>query len=149
MKQPDRTEDDPAARLAAIVESSDDAILSKDLRGVVTSWNPAAEKLFGYSAAEAIGRSITELIIPADRLHEERDILARIGRGEAVEHFETVRRTKGGQLVHVSVTSSPVRNAAGEVIGASKVARDITEQRRAGADPAGALALGESSGEAP
>ena len=148
MKQPDTTRDDRAARLAAIVESSDDAIVSKDLRGVVTSWNPAAEKLFGYSAAEAIGRSITELIIPADRLHEERDILARIGRGEAVEHFETVRRTKGGQLVHVSVTSSPVRNAAGEVIGASKVARDITEQRRADEIRARLAAIVESSDDA-
>jgi len=118
MKQPNRTEDDPAARLAAIVESSGDAILSKDLRGVVTSWNPAAEKLFGYSAAEAIGRPIAELIIPPDRLSEDDDILARVARGEAVEHLDTIRRTKGGQLVHVSMTTSPVRNATGEIIGA-------------------------------
>ena len=86
MKQPKGTEDDPAARLAAIVESSGDAILSKDLRGVVTSWNPAAEKLFGYSAAETIGRPIAELIIPSDRLSEEDDILARVTRGEQ-RHF--------------------------------------------------------------
>src|SRR5438552_6637853 len=148
MKQPDRTEDDPAARLAAIVESSGDAILSKDLRGVVTSWNPAAEKLFGYSAAETIGRPIAELIIPSDRLSEEDDILARVTRGEAVEHLETIRRTKGGQLVHVSMTTSPVRNATGEIIGDSKVVRHITEQRRAEEISAQLAAIVESSDDA-
>src|SRR5262249_27523616 len=117
------------ARLAAIVESSEDAIVSKTLQGVIQSWNVAAERLFGYSAEEAVGRSIT-LIIPPDRLDEERSILERLCRGERVEHFETVRVTKAGRLINLSLTISPIRNAAGRVIGASKIARDITEQKR-------------------
>jgi PAS domain S-box-containing protein len=118
------------ARLAAIVESSDDAIISKDLQGVVTSWNGGAERLFGYTAAEAIGRPIT-IIIPADRLHEEQTILERLKRGEPIEHFETTRVRKGGTTIEVSLTVSPVRDGSGRVIGASKTARDITERKRA------------------
>ncbi|HEV2396931.1 MAG TPA: PAS domain S-box protein [Candidatus Sulfotelmatobacter sp.] len=117
------------SRLAAIVESSDDAIVSKDLDGIITSWNKAAERIFGYTANEAIGQSIT-LIIPPDRKDEEKGILARISRGERIEHFETVRQRKDGTRFHVSVTISPVRGLSGQVIGASKVARDITAQKR-------------------
>jgi PAS domain S-box-containing protein len=117
-------------RLAAIVDSSADAIVSKTLDGVITSWNAAAERMFGYSAAEAIGRNIT-LIIPEDRLDEEREVLARVRRGERVQHFETIRRAKDGRLVEISLTVSPMKNAAGGVIGASKIARDITARRQA------------------
>ncbi len=117
------------SRLAAIVESSDDAIVSKNLDGTITSWNRAAEQVFGYAATEAIGRNIT-LIVPPDRLEEEADILARLQRGERVDHFETVRRRKDGTLFEVSVTISPVKDALGRIIGASKVARDITERKR-------------------
>ena len=117
------------ARLAAIVESSDDVIVSKTLDGIITSWNPAAERTFGWTAPEAIGRHIT-LIIPEDRRAEEDDVLARIRRGERVDHFETVRRTKDGRLVDMSITVSPVKDADGRIVGASKVARDITERRR-------------------
>lgn len=116
-------------RLAAIVESSDDAIVSKGLDGIITSWNKAAERIFGYSANKAIGQNIT-LIIPADRIGEEKNILARIGRGERIDHFQTVRRHKDGTLLDVSVTISPVRDSSGRLIGASKVARDITAQKR-------------------
>jgi len=116
-------------RLAAIVDSSDDVIVSKTLNGIITSWNPAAERLFGWTAAEAIGRHIT-LIVPEDRRAEEDDVLAHIRQGERVDHFETVRRTKDGRLVDMSITVSPVKDAAGHVVGASKVARDITERRR-------------------
>jgi PAS domain S-box-containing protein len=122
-------EGEAQSRLAAIVESSDDAIVSKDLDGIITSWNKAAERIFGYTANEAIGQSII-LIIPPDRKDEERSILARIGRGERIEHFETVRQRKDGSLLDVSVTISPVRGSSGHVIGASKVARDITAQKR-------------------
>lgn len=117
------------SRLAAIVESSDDAIVSKDLNGIITSWNRAAERIFGYSQDEVIGQSIA-VIIPPDRKDEEKNILARIGRGERIEHFETIRRRKDGSLLDVSVTISPVRDFSGQVIGASKVARDITAQKR-------------------
>jgi PAS domain S-box-containing protein len=119
-----------ARRLAAIVASSDDAIVSKDLNGVVASWNEAAERMFGFTADEAIGRSIT-IIIPDDRLFEEDDVLRRIRRGEAVEHFETIRRRKDGTLIPISVTISPIRDDAGNVIGASKIARDISERKHA------------------
>jgi two-component system CheB/CheR fusion protein len=118
-----------AALLAAIVESSDDAIVSKNLDGVVTSWNRAAERIFGYSAEEMIGQSIRRLI-PPDRPNEEQEILARIRRGERVDHFQTVRRRKDGALIDVSVTISPVMSAEGRIIGASKVARDITVYKR-------------------
>jgi PAS domain S-box-containing protein len=117
-------------RLAAIVNSSDDAIIGKTLAGIVTDWNPGAETLFGYTAAEAVGQPMT-LIFPPDRLQEETDILARIARGESVEHYETVRLRKDGRQVDVSVTVSPIRDGAGKIIGASKVARDITERKRA------------------
>jgi len=117
-------------RLAAIVESSDDAIVSKGLDGIITTWNNAAERMFGYTPDEAIGQPIT-LIIPPDRKDEEVNILARIGRGERIDHFRTVRRRKDGTSLDVSVTISPVRDSSGRVVGASKVARDITAQKRA------------------
>jgi PAS domain S-box-containing protein len=116
--------------LAAIVASSDDAIISKNLDGIITSWNKSAERIFGYSVEEAIGQHIT-LIIPPERLSEESDILARIRRGERVDHFETVRRRKDGSTVVVSLTISPVRDSSERVVGASKVARDITAQKQA------------------
>jgi PAS domain S-box-containing protein len=115
--------------LASIVESSDDAIVSKNLDGVITSWNRGAERVFGYSADEAIGRPIT-IVIPQDRHDEERAILTRIRRGERIDHFETVRQRKHGSLIVVSLTVSPVKNAEGKIVGASKIARDITEQKR-------------------
>lgn len=116
--------------LAAIVASSDDAIVSKNLDGVITSWNQSAERIFGYTPEEAIGRHIT-LIIPPERHSEETGILQRLRRGERVDHFQTVRRRKDGTDVHVSLTISPVRDGSGRVVGASKVARDITAQKRA------------------
>jgi PAS domain S-box-containing protein len=118
------------ARLAAIVESSDDAIISKDLDGMIRSWNAGAERLFGYPPGEAVGRSIT-LIIPPERLDEERDILARLRRGQRIEHFETVRVRKDGRRLDISLTISPIRNGEGRVVGASKIARDITQRKRA------------------
>jgi PAS domain S-box-containing protein len=117
------------ARLAAIVASSDDAIVSKDLNGVITSWNSGAERLFGYTAQQAVGQPIT-LLIPPERLDEETRILERIRRGEVVDHFETVRRRKDGTLLDVSVTVSPILDSQGTVVGASKIARDITERNR-------------------
>ncbi|MDA9407429.1 PAS domain S-box protein [Bradyrhizobium sp. CCBAU 45384] len=116
--------------LASIVESSDDAIVSKNLDGIITSWNKAAERIFGYSAPEAIGHPIT-LVIPEDRLSEEREILTRIRRGERIDHFETVRRRRDGSSIVVSLTVSPVKDAHGNIVGASKIARDITPQKRA------------------
>jgi PAS domain S-box-containing protein len=122
---------DRAARhYAAIVESSDDAILSKDLEGVITSWNRGAQRLFGYAAEEVIGRSVT-IIIPTDRHDEEPMILGRIRRGERIEHYETVRQRKDGSLVDISITVSPIRSENGEIVGASKIARDITLLKRA------------------
>ena len=118
-----------AWRLAAIVETSRDAIASKDLNGIVQTWNPAAERLFGYTAAEMIGRPIA-MIIPADRLSEEEEVLRRIRAGQSVDHFETVRQRKNGTTVEISLTVSPIRAPDGRVIGASKIARDISEQRR-------------------
>ena len=117
------------ARLAAIVDSAEDAIISKDLNGIVLTWNRAAEQVFGYQAAEMVGRSITT-IIPSDRQQEEVEVLSRIRQGKHVEHFETVRQRKDGSLVEISLTVSPIRGAAGRVIGASKIARDISGQRR-------------------
>src|SRR5579884_3975088 len=110
---------DPALRFAALVESSDDAIVSKSLQGIITSWNRGAERLFGYTAAEAVGQSIT-ILIPPDRLHEEDIVLGRIGRGERVPPFDTVRWRKDGTLIDVSVTVSPIRDAGGAIVGASK-----------------------------
>jgi len=124
-----RQADRNARLLASIVESSDDAIVSKDLNGVITSWNKSAERLFGYTAQEAVGQSIL-MLIPSDRLEEESRILASLRRGERVDHFETVRVRKDGSELSVSLTISPVREADGRIIGASKVARDITEQIR-------------------
>lgn len=118
------------SRLAAIVDSSDDAIASKTLEGIITSWNRAAERIFGYSAEEAIGQPIT-LIIPHDHLSEEDRVLAKIVRGEVVDHFETVRVRKDGTRVEISLTVSPIRDKTGRIIGASKIARDITLQRHA------------------
>ena len=115
--------------LASIVETSDDAIVSKNLDGVITSWNRGAERVFGYAAEEAIGQPIT-IVIPPDRQDEERTILTRIRRGERIDHFETVRQRKHGSLIVVSLTVSPVKNAEGKIVGASKIARDITEQKR-------------------
>jgi PAS domain S-box-containing protein len=120
------------ALLAAIVENSDDAILSKTLDGIITTWNRGASRLFGYSADEAIGKPVT-IVIPEDRLHEEDAILERLRAGERIDHFETVRRRKNGELVEISLTVSPVRNADGQILGASKIARDITAQKRAAA----------------
>jgi PAS domain S-box-containing protein len=116
--------------LAAIVDSSDDAIVSKTLEGIITSWNKSAERLFGYSAAEAVGQPIT-LIIPPDRIPEESDILSRLSRGERIDHFETVRQRKDRSLIEVSLTISPVKDFQGRITGASKVARDITAQKQA------------------
>lgn len=115
-------------QLAAIVEFSEDAIISKTLEGIIQSWNSSAERLFGYSADEIIGQSIFTLI-PQERQSEEADIIGRIRRGERVEHYETKRRRKDGSLVEVSLSVSPVKNVEGRVIGASKIARDITERR--------------------
>jgi PAS domain S-box-containing protein len=116
--------------LAAIVESSHDAIVSKRLNGVITSWNKGAERLFGYAAEEAVGQNIT-LIIPPDRRDEERAIVERLMRGERVDHFETVRMRKDGSMLDVALTISPMKDAAGAIVGASKLARDITERKRA------------------
>jgi PAS domain S-box-containing protein len=118
------------ARLAALVESSDDAIVSKDLNGVITSWNAGAQRLFGYTAEEAVGQSVT-LLIPPERFDEEPGVLQRIRRGDKVDHYETVRRRKDGRLIDVSLTVSPIRNFKGDVVGASKIARDITESKHA------------------
>ncbi|MFZ0853766.1 MAG: PAS domain S-box protein, partial [Hyphomicrobiaceae bacterium] len=115
--------------LASIVESSDDAIVSKDLNGVIASWNPGAERLFGYTADEVLGKSVPSLF-PADLQNEERVILGRIGRGERLEHYETVRCRKDGSLVDISLTVSPLRNAAGKVTGVSKIARDISLRKK-------------------
>jgi PAS domain S-box-containing protein len=122
-----------ARLLASIVESSDDVIVSKSLDGVIQSWNAAAERLFGIRADEAIGRHIS-LIIPPERLGEEADIVARLKRGERIDHFETERRRSDGSLVPVSLTISPIKDAAGAVVGASKIARDVTRQRQAEAE---------------
>lgn len=122
--------DADAQRLVAIVESTDDAIVSKDLDGIIKSWNGGAQRLFGYEAEEVIGKPIT-ILIPPDRLDEEPDIIERIRRGERVNHYDTVRRRKDGSLIHISLTVSPIKNADGKIIGASKIARDITEHKRA------------------
>jgi PAS domain S-box-containing protein len=127
--QPGHERPAPTDLLAAIVASSDDAIISKTLHGIITSWNAGAERLFGYTAKEAIGQSIL-MIIPDDRKAEEDMILGRLRRGERIEHFETLRRAKNGRLIDISLSISPIRNENGQLVGASKVARDITEQKR-------------------
>lgn len=120
--------DETAERLAAIVESSDDAILAKDLNGTIVTWNKGAERLFGYTPEEAIGQSVT-MLIPPDRHDEEPRILDRIRKGERTDHYETIRRRKDGSLVEISLSVSPIRSRDGRIIGASKIARDITERR--------------------
>ena len=122
-------QNDQSILLSAIVDSSVDAIVSKSLEGIITSWNKSAERLFGYTAEEAIGQSIT-MLIPPDRLHEEPEILFRLRCGERVDHFETIRRRKDGSLLDISLTISPIRDAGGKIVGASKVARDITESKK-------------------
>jgi PAS domain S-box-containing protein len=117
-------------RFASIVESSDDAIISKNLDGVISTWNKGAERIFGYTAQEIIGKSIS-ILIPPDRHNEEPRILERIRRGERIDHYETIRRRKDGNLIDISLTVSPVKNAEGRITGASKIARDITERRQA------------------
>ena len=117
-------------RLAAIVDSSHDAIVSKDLNGLITTWNCGAERLFGYTAEEVIGKPVT-VVIPTDHHHEEPEILERIRRGERVDHYETVRLHKDGTLIDISLTVSPIKDASGRVIGASKIARDITDRKQA------------------
>jgi PAS domain S-box-containing protein len=124
-----------AGHLAAIVESSDDAIVSKTLDGIIVSWNRGAERLFGYTAAEAVGRPIM-ILIPPDRTDEEHNILSRIGQGLRVETYDTIRLRKDGQPVHVSLTISPVYDASGRIVGASKIARDISERQRLEAERA-------------
>ncbi len=119
-----------AQRLVAIVESSDDAIISKDLNGTIKTWNAGAERLFGYTADEAVGKSVT-ILIPTGYLNEEPAIIARIAKGERVDHYETIRQRKDGTQIHISLTVSPLRDITGKVVGASKVARDITESKRA------------------
>jgi PAS domain S-box-containing protein len=131
-------------RLAAVVESSDDAIISKTLDGTITAWNSGAEKLFGYSSSQALGKSM-RMLVPPERADEESDILARIGRGESVEHFETVRVRKDGRRIDVSATISPTRDSSGTVVGASKIARDITERKRAEEAVKGSLAASEAA----
>src|SRR5690606_39230649 len=124
-----RLEAESKALLAAIVESSDDAIVSKDMDGIIMSWNAGAEHIFGYKADEVIGRPIT-ILVPADRQSEETRILSRIRAGQYVHHFDTIRQRKDGSLVHISLSVSPVKDAAGRTVGASKIARDITERKR-------------------
>jgi len=126
----DRKRADVAARrLAAVVESSDDAIVTKNLDGIITSWNPAAERMFGYTAAEAVGRSI-RIVIPDDLQHEEDTVLAKVRAGDVVDHYETTRQRKDGTRLPISLSVSPIRNSAGEIVGASKVARDVSERMR-------------------
>src|SRR5262245_32550103 len=117
--------------LARVVESSDDAIVSKDLNGIILSWNRGAERIFGYTADEAVGQSI-RMIIPADRQAEEDTVLATIRAGRPVTHFETLRQRKNGELVPISLTVSPIYDDRGVVIGASKIARDISDRVQAG-----------------
>ncbi|MBV8056122.1 MAG: PAS domain S-box protein, partial [Deltaproteobacteria bacterium] len=133
--------------LAAIVDSSDDAIISTTPEGIITSWNRGAEQIFGYSAAEAIGQHIT-LIIPPERHAEENDVLAHIRRGEKVDHFETVRQAKDGRKLDISLTVSPIKDAQGRIIGASKVARDIALRKRADEERERLAAIIDSSDDA-
>ena len=121
---------DEAAWLAAIVEWSDAAIISTDLNGILTSWNPAAERIYGYSAAEAIGQP-NRLIIPADRHPEEEEVVRRIVAGEPVQHYDSIRVRKDGVRIDVSLTVSPLRNRHRAIIGISKISRDISAQKRA------------------
>jgi PAS domain S-box-containing protein len=119
-----------AQRLASIIQSSDDAIISKDLNGIINSWNSGAERLFGYTSEEVIGKPVT-ILIPPERVDEEPSILERLRRGERIDHYETVRRRKDGSSIDISLTVSPLLSAGGRIIGASKIARDITERKHA------------------
>lgn len=121
--------EDKHAMLAAIIASTDDTIISKTLDGTITSWNPAAERMFGYTEAEAVGKHIT-LIIPPERFTEEAFIIGQIAKGENVDNFETIRRKKNGDLIPISLTVSPIKNNKGQIIGASKIARDVTERKK-------------------
>ncbi|MGH8636364.1 MAG: PAS domain-containing protein [Burkholderiales bacterium] len=129
MKSHEQIPPDPTAHLAAIIESSDDAIISKDLNGIITSWNTAAEKMFGWPAREAIGQPIT-IIIPDERWAEEAQMLDEIRRGEKVHHYATIRKRKDASLVDISLGLSPIKDPAGNIVGASKIARDITRQKK-------------------
>jgi PAS domain S-box-containing protein len=124
-----KTAEAAAMRLAAVVQSSHDAVAAKTLNGIITDWNQSAERIFGYKPKEIIGKSILTLI-PKDRQDEEQEILRRIRHGESLEHYETVRRRKNGQLIDVSLTISPIKSAKGEIVGVSKIARDITNQKQ-------------------
>jgi PAS domain S-box-containing protein len=124
-----KTPEEISSRLAAIVQGSDDAIVAKDLNGIVTSWNGSAERIFGYTEQEVLGKPIA-IIIPSDLQTEEVEILRRLRSGERIEHFETVRITKGGKRILVSLTISPVRDSSGKIVGASKIARDVTQIRQ-------------------
>src|SRR6185312_13301261 len=116
--------------LAALIESADDAVISKTLDGIITSWNEGARRIFGYEADEVIGKSVT-ILIPEGHLDEEPTILARLRAGQRIEHYETVRVRKDGRLIDISLTVSPIKGPDGKIVGASKIARDITEQRQA------------------
>jgi two-component system CheB/CheR fusion protein len=135
------------AALAAIVESSDDAIVSKTLDGIIRTWNAGAQRIFGYTPEEIIGKPVT-MLLPPDRFDEEIQILARLRRGERVDHFETIRRTRDGRLIDVSVTISPVRDARGVIVGASKIARDITHQKQVQRELLAAKEAAEAAGRA-
>ena len=119
-------------QLASVVETSDDAIITKDLNGIITSWNKGAERVFGYEANEVVGKPVS-LLIPPDRPDEEPSILERLRKGQRIEHYETVRLRKDGKFIDISLSVSPLADAAGRIIGASKIARDITERKRASA----------------
>ena len=134
-------------RLAAIVASTDDAIMGKDLNGIITDWNFGAERIFGYSSDEMIGTSIMRLI-PADRQEEELEILSRIRRGERVDHFESIRLAKGGRQLNCAITVSPIKDSTGHVVGASKVIRDITERKRAEQELQNAKKAAEAANQA-
>ncbi len=122
-------QDQLRAHLAAVIESSDDAIISKTLEGIICTWNTGAERMFGYSAHEVVGKHIT-ILIPPDRLNEEVDIIARLRRGERIEHFETVRCCKDRTHLDISLSISPIKDANGSIVGAAKIARDITARKR-------------------
>ncbi|MDB5490688.1 MAG: sensor hybrid histidine kinase [Micavibrio sp.] len=139
--------DEAHAYLAAIITSSDDAIISKDLNGNITSWNPAAERIFGYTAEEAVGKHIT-VLIPPENLSEEDYIISKVRAGERVEHFQTVRRAKDGRLIDISVTVSPIKDRQGRIIGASKVARDVGSMKEAERSSSYLSAIIESSDDA-
>jgi PAS domain S-box-containing protein len=116
--------------LAAIIDSSEDAIISKNLNGIIISWNKAAERMFGYHENEVRGKHVS-LLIPEDRLQEEEMIISNLRQGNRIEHYETIRKTKDGRMLNISLTVSPVKNEEGKIIGASKIARDITRQKEA------------------